>query len=144
MSELTNFLYVFNLNEIEVDDSRLNHYIHSSNSFVNSFMNIANEKEELKDIYFYVAQSHDEYFNLNSKNIDCFCYSYGLSHGIYASFPAQDLIKYNVEEILKRVRTKRDFTFDKYLTKSGKMNEIGQLKFLNDLLKQKTYATSKR
>lgn len=144
MNHLTNFLHLFNLTEIEVDENRVNHYIHSSNSFVNSFMNIANEIEELKGIYFYVAQDYDTYFDLDSKYIDCFCYSYGFSHAIYASFPSQDLIKYNIEEILKKVRTRRDFTFAKYLTKSGKMNEIGQLKFLNDLLKQKTYATSKR
>lgn len=144
MSQLTNFLHIFNIKEIEVDKNRVNYYIYSSNSFVNSFMNIANEIEELKGIYFYASQHYDECFNLDSKYINCLCYSYGFSHAIYASFPAQDLIKYNIEEILKRVRTKRDFTFDKYLTKSGKMNEIGQLKFLNDLLKQKTYATSKR
>jgi hypothetical protein len=83
-------------------------------------------------------------YDLKKDYIEIPLHYYGSNCCIVAMINPKDLINYDMTKICKEVHTTIHFTWDKYKNRQGVITEIGKLKFLNDILKQKANATSKR
>jgi hypothetical protein len=139
----TSFMHIFDLPEVDVVET-VHKLIASQNEYINLCMNM---------FYFNVINipyaeiyngAGNEYFDFTKKYVAINLHCYGSNFSITAYIKPIDIVNYDMTKISEKVMTTRHFTWDKYKNRKGIIDEIGKLKFLNDLLKHKTYATRKR
>jgi hypothetical protein len=127
--------------EVDVIDTRS---IASDNEYVNMVMGMFyNELISIPYVEIYNKRGVSSY-DLKKDYIEIPLHYYGSNCCIVAMINPKDLINYDMTKICKEVHTTIHFTWDKYKNRQGVITEIGKLKFLNDILKQKANATSKR
>jgi hypothetical protein len=137
----TAFMHLFDMTEVDVIDTRS---IASGNKYVNMVMGMFyNELISIPYVEIYNRRGLS-YYDLEKDYIEIPLHNYGSDCNIIAMINPKDLINYDMTKICKEVRTTMHFTWDKYKNRQGVITEIGKLKFLNDILKQKANATSKR
>jgi hypothetical protein len=137
----TAFMHLFDMPEVDVIDTRS---IASDNEYVNMVMGMFyNELISIPYVEIYNKRGVSSY-DLKKDYIEIPLHYYGSNCCIVAMINPKDLINYDMTKICKEVYTTIHFTWDKYKNRQGVITEIGKLKFLNDILKQKANATSKR
>jgi hypothetical protein len=137
----TAFMHLFDMPEVDVIDTRS---IASDNEYVNMVMGMFyNELISIPYVEIYNKRGVSSY-DLKKDYIEIPLHYYGSNCCIVAMINPKDLINYDMTKICKEVHTTIHFTWDKYKNRQGVITEIGKLKFLNDILKQKANATSKR
>jgi hypothetical protein len=139
----TSFMHLFDLPEVDVIETEPR-WIASQNEYVNLCMNMFYNKViniPYAKIYNGVG---NEYFDFKKEHVAINLHCYGSGCSITAYIKPTDLVNYDMTKISEKVMTTIHFTWDSYKNRKGIIDEIGKLKFLNDLLKHKTYATRKR
>jgi hypothetical protein len=137
----TAFMHLFDMPEVDVIDTRS---IASDNEYVNMVMGMFyNELISIPYVEIYNRRGLS-YYDLKKDYIEIPLHYYGSNCCIVAMINPKDLINYDMTKICKEVHTTIHFTWDKYKNRQGVITEIGKLKFLIDILKQKANATSKR
>jgi hypothetical protein len=137
----TAFMHLFDMTEVDVIDTRS---IASDNEYVNMVMGMFyNELISIPYVEIYNKRGVSSY-DLKKDYIEIPLHYYGSNCCIVAMINPKDLINYDMTKICKEVHTTIHFTWDKYKNRQGVITEIGKLKFLNDILKQKANATGKR
>jgi hypothetical protein len=139
----TAFMHLFDMPEVDVIESPLT-CCASSNNYVNMVMSMFyNELISIPYVEIYNRRGLS-YYDLKKDYIEIPLHNYGSDCNIIAMINPKDLINYDMTKICKEVYTTIHFTWDKYKNRQGVITEIGKLKFLNDILKQKANATGKR
>jgi hypothetical protein len=140
----TTFMYLFDLPEIELIKTEPRCII-STNEYVDMCVNM-NIKGLINIPHVTLDNGRKEgiNFNFNSDYAEIKLYAYGFNNYLWAMIKPEHLVYYDLNKICKHIDTVYYFTWDKYRNKKGVITEIGKLKFLNDILKHKTHATSKR
>jgi hypothetical protein len=142
----TKFMHLFDLPEVELVHLYQRYNI-STDEYVDMCVNM-NMFNKLNIPYVKLSNGkrNGSYFSLESEEVEIPLYGYGFNNCLWASLKPQHLVNYNLDNLSKRIQTKYYFSWDDYKNKKGIIDDIGKLKFLNDILKQKTKnnATSKR
>ena len=141
----TDFMHLFGLPEVNLVETSPR-YVISSNEYVDMCVNMF--------MYGLIKIPHLKV--KNGRGLECFDFKkdfveislhlYGSNCHILGYIKPKHLINYDMTKIAERTFTTIHFNWDKYKNRKGIIDDIGKLKFLNDLLthKTKTNATSKR
>ena len=137
-------MHLFDLPEIKLVETETK-YIISSNEYVDMCVNMnLNGLINIPYVTLVNGKKNGLNFNLKSDYAEIKLFSYGFNNHLWAMIKPEHLVYYDLNKIIKHIDTVYYFTWDTYKNKKGLITEIGKLKFLNDILKQKTNATSKR